>query len=302
MYENDKKEGFIKDYLRSRVVAQTSLYSLFRKVEPYERKLDKDCSQFTEKEVLEMYKEFGARSYYVLLNYNVILKAYCAWMRHYHGLNNDIAYEDITTDMIRPLVPEDAKKVLSREEITEIEDQLLNYTDMAIIELLFEGISGKNMEDIYTVSAECIYGDMLVVNGKEYLITDRLQQLLPKAFDETEIMSYGSTMRLFPVIGHGRIYKERCNAKGIDTNDAKFRYFYRRVQIFRDYLGISGLTMKNIATSGLWYYLSTGMEETKLDLRSFLRTEMGKKIAIKYGFSEDYYLDNIYAKCEQFLK
>ena len=115
-------------------------------------------------------------------------------------------------------------------------------------------------------------------------------------------MSYGSTMRLFPVIGEGRIYKERCNAKGIDTDDAKFRYFYRRVQIFRDYLGISGLTMKNIAASGLWYYLSLGMEEAKLDLRSFLRTEMGKKIAISYGFSEDYYLENICAKYEQFLK
>ena len=50
MYENDKKEGFIKDYLRSRVVAQTSLYSLFRKIEPYEEKLGKDCSQFTEEE------------------------------------------------------------------------------------------------------------------------------------------------------------------------------------------------------------------------------------------------------------
>ena len=47
------KEGFVKDYMRSRVVAQTSLYSLFRKVEPYEEKFDKDCSRFTEEEILE---------------------------------------------------------------------------------------------------------------------------------------------------------------------------------------------------------------------------------------------------------
>ena len=42
MYQSEMKEGFIKDYMRSRVVARTSLYSLFRKTEPYERKYDKD--------------------------------------------------------------------------------------------------------------------------------------------------------------------------------------------------------------------------------------------------------------------
>ena len=58
MYNESLKEGFIKDYMRTRVVAQTSLYSLFRKVEPYEEELNKDCSEFTEKEILQMYEEF----------------------------------------------------------------------------------------------------------------------------------------------------------------------------------------------------------------------------------------------------
>lgn len=301
MYQKEMKEGFIKDYMRSRVVAKTSLYSLFRKVEPFEEKLEKDCSQFTEEDILEMYKEFGARSHHVLLNYNVILKAYCAWKKYYHGLENNIAYENITTEMTRELIPEDAKRVLTREEVAEIEDQLYNDVDKAIVELLFIGVSGKNMEDIYSVSEECVKGDLLVVNGKEYPLTNRLQKILPKAFAETEITSYGDTMKVVPVNGKGRIYKERANARGIDSEDAKFRYFYRRIQLFRNYLGIPGLTMKNIAASGLLYYLKCGMSETNLDLRSFLRTEDGKKIAIRYGFSQDYYVENVYAKYAQYL-
>jgi hypothetical protein len=301
MYNENLKEGFIKDYLRSRVVAQTSLYSLFRKVEPYEHKYNKDCSEFTEEEILKMYEEFKARSYHVLLNYNVILKAYCAWKRHYHGLENDIAYESITIEMVRALISDDAKRVLTREEITEIEDQLYNWSDKAIVELLFVGVAGKNMEDMYSISEECIKGDLLIVNGKEFPLTDRLRELLPKAFAEIEITSYGDTMKIIPVNGKGRIYKERANAKGIDTDDAKFRYFYRRIQLFRDYLGIPGLTMKNITASGLWYCLSRGMEATNLDLRSFLRTEAGEQIAVRYGFSKDYYVENVYAKCEQYL-
>lgn len=301
MKNENLKEGFIKDYLRSRVVAQTSLYSLFKKVSPYEHKFKKDCSEFTEEEILQMYKEFMARSHYVLLNYNVILKAYCAWKKYYHGLENDIAYENITTDMARSLIPDDAKRVLTREEVTEIEDQLLNEADKAIVELLFIGVSGKNMEDIYAVSDECIKGDLLVVNGKEFPLTDRLKELLPKAFAEIETISYGDTMKIVPVNGKGRIYKERANTKGIDTDDAKFRYFYRKIQLFRNHLGIPGLTMKNIAASGLWYYLNRGMNETGLDLRSFLRTEAGKTIATRYGFSKDYYIENVYAKYEQYL-
>lgn len=298
MYNENVKEGFIKDYLKSRVVAKTSLYSLFKKVAPHEEKLDKDCSKFTEEEIIEMYKVFCARSYYVLLNYNVMLKAYCTWMKHYHGLVNDIAYENITTDIVKSLISEDAKKILTREEITEIEDQLYNWSDKAIVELLFLGVAGKNMEDIYSVSSECIIGDCLVVNGKKFPLTDRLQELLPKAFAETEIMSYGDTMRVVKVTGQGRIYKERSNARGVTSDDAKFRFFYRKIQIFRDYLGMPGLTMKNIAAAGLWHYLTCGMEETGLDLRGFLKTKAGEELAVRYGFSKDYYLETICAKYE----
>ena len=72
MYQNEMKEGFIQDYMRSRVVAKTSLYSLFKKVAPYEEQLKKDCSRFTKEEIVNMFAEFKAKSIYVLLNYNTI--------------------------------------------------------------------------------------------------------------------------------------------------------------------------------------------------------------------------------------
>ena len=42
MYNEDMKEGFIKDYLRSRIIQKTTLYGLFRKIESYEKELSKD--------------------------------------------------------------------------------------------------------------------------------------------------------------------------------------------------------------------------------------------------------------------
>ena len=146
MYQSEIKESFIKDYMKSRVVAKTSLYSLFRKTEKYEERFKKDCCQFTPNEVFEMYKEFEAKSVFVLLNYNVILKAYCAWQKYYNGLDTEIVYDGITRQMLNPLIPK--REILSRDDVTDIEDQLYNWTDKAIIEALFEGLSGNSMRDL----------------------------------------------------------------------------------------------------------------------------------------------------------
>lgn len=304
MYQNEMKEGFIKDYMRSRVVAQTSLYSLFRKVEPYEERFDKDCSRFTEEEILEMYKEFGARAYHVLLNYNVILKAYCAWYKHYHGLENDIAYENITTEMVRPLVPADAKRVLSREEVIEVEEQLYNWTDKAIIEALFEGLSGNSMRDLVGVELHMIDREAKILHlpdGRVFDLTDRLCDLLVRACEENEYVCYGQSIRVKKLIGNNKIYKERDNAHAIDSDDKFFRWVYRKVMNYRKFVGIDSLTMKNLQTAGMVYYLKQGMEMTGLGLKAFLLTEAGSKLMDKYNYFSEYRIDNIIARYKEFV-
>lgn len=294
MFDKEQKETFIKEYLKSKVVAQTSLYAVFKKTEPFEEKLRKDASQFTREEILNMFAQFKAKSVNSLLNYAIILK-------HYSRLIcGDNEYESIVKADVVDLIDKGGNILLSREELDDIEVQLLNWSDKAIVELLWEGVSGKNMLDIYSVSEECIQGNILCVNGKEFQITDRLKELLPKAFAEIELMSYGNTMRIIEVDGKGRLYKERGNTRGVDSDDQKFRYFYRRIQIFRDYLDIPGLTMKNIQSSGLWHYLQLGMKETKLGIREFLKTAQGEQLAKQYGFS-DYYVDSIAQKYEQYI-
>ena len=299
MFNKEQKETFIKEYLRSKVIAETSLYAIFKKTEDFEEKLNKDVSKFTRDEILDMLAKFKAKSINSLLNYTIVLKHYSRFVFGAVGTN---AYESIGKADVADMVDKNANILLTREELDDVEVQLLNWVDKAIIELLWNGVAGKNMEDIYSVSEDCVQGNILRVNEKEFPMTDRLKELLPKAFAETELMSYGNTMRVIEVNGKGKIYKERPNARGIDTPDIRFRWVYRKIQIFRDYLDMPGLTMKNIAASGLWHYLQLCIEKTKLDLRTFLRTKEGKELAMRYGFSESYYIDNICQKYEQHLR
>lgn len=304
MYNSDMKEGFIKDYMRSRVIARTSLYSLFRKTETFEEENKKDCCQFNQDEVLSMYIAFRSKSIYSLLNYNSILKAYCAWRRYYHKEKVTESYDNITIDLLKPCIPEDNNKFLSREEIIEIEDQLYNWTDKAILECLWEGISGPSMNDLVRINRDMVDSEEKLLcfsDGRIVQLTDRLYEFLMKAFDETEYMCYGATLRVKKLIGAGRLYKERDNAYAADSDDRNFRWVYRKVQNFRDHVGIPGLTMKNIHISGMYHYLCQGMQETGLDLRSFLRSEDGKNLADKYGFHSESYLDNLSHRFKDFV-
>lgn len=297
MYNQEQKEKFAKEYLRSKVIARTSLYAILKKTEPFEEKYNKDVSDFTKDEILDMFAKFKAKSINSLLNYCVVLKHYSRWIT---GNIENNAFETIEKADLAKLVSKDAILLLTREELDDIESQLLNWSDKAIVELLWEGVAGKSMVDLLAVSVECVRGDILYVNGKEYAMTDRLKEILPKAFTEEEIMSYGETAKIIEVNGKGRIYKERFNMRGVSTEDSRFRYVYRRIQMFRDYLDISGLTMKNIAASGLWHYLQLGMEEKKLGLREFLKTKQGEILAKRYGFG-GYWVDNVAQKYEQYI-
>ena len=304
MYQSEIKEGFIKDYMRSRVVAQTSLYSLFRKTQKYEDSLGKDCCQFTQNEVLKMYKEFQAKSVFVLLNYNVILKAYCAWQKYYNKLETEIAYDNITKDMLKPLIPASAMKVLSREDVIDIEDQLYNWTDKAIVEALFEGLSGNSMRDLVSVEEDMIdhkNKQLVFTDGRVFDLTDRLYNLLMETFNETEYLCYGSTIRVKKLNGVGRLYKERDNAHAAESDDKYFRWVYRKIQNARRHVGVNNLTMKNLAIAGLIYYLRKGMDQTGLELKPFLLTEMGEKLMDKYGYDSAFRVDNIINRYGQII-
>ena len=305
MYLKMDKECFIEDYMAMRTVAKTSLRSLFKKTAPYEKENGKDCSQFIRAEILAMYKGFEAKSADVLLNYNTILKAYSKWQNSNRFPDGCNFYAEISQDTLIPLVPEDAAKLLTREDILEIENQLLNWTDKAIVECLWEGLSGDSMLDLVSLSAECVdveQKNVIFPDGRSFPLTDRLLELLLHAFEETEYQCYGESMRTKTLNRRGYLYKERENAHALDSDDKYLRWVYRKIQIFRDYVGIKKFTMKNISASGMCHYLRIETATTGLDLRNYLKSDAGAAIMDKYGYHTGNRVDNILHKYRRYFQ
>lgn len=302
MYYNEEvKSEFIRDYLRSKVVAATSLSGLFNKTEMFETQLGKDCSQFTKDEILNMYRQFNAKSAKVLENYTVYLKHYTAF-RLYHGqINTENEYLNLTKDIIKSCLDSDIQKqmFLSREQLDDIENELLNYTDKAIVEALWHGISGKSMCDLVSLNRSMLSDDkrsLIFSDGRIVLISQKLSEYLDKAFDETEYLCYGNTLRVERMVGYDTLYKERANAYQAPTPDVYFRWVYRRVQNYRKHLDIPLLTMKTIQASGLWYFIQQGISQQQCSIREFLASSEGKALAVQYGYKPEHYVDVIIDK------
>ena len=304
-YNEEAKAEFIKDYMRSRVVAATSLSGIFNKTACFERELGKDCSCFTREEIIDMYKRFGAKSVNVLGNYNVYLKSYTAYRLYYKQIDGENVYESINKDDLKQCIDPDIQKqiYLTREELDDIENELLNYTDKAIVEALWNGISGKSMRDITSLNESMLIekeNKIKFSDGRIIKISKKLSEYLQKAFKETEYLCYGKTLKVEHLVGAGNLYKERANSHAADSDDVRFRWIYRRIQNYRKYLDIPMLTMKAIQASGLLYELQNGMKENDCSLREFLATEKGKELAIQYGYKPDHYVDVIADKFSQY--
>lgn len=306
-YNEEAKAEFIKDYMRSRIVAATSLSGTFNKTALFENELGKDCSQFTRQEILDMYKQFGARSVNVLGNYNVYLKSYTALMSYKRKINNENAYESINKeDLKQCLDPKILRQIyITREQLDDIENELLNYTDKAIVEALWHGISGKSMRDLTSLNTNMFSEDKKDIyfpDGRVIKMTEKLSEYLQKAFDETDYLCYGATLRVERLVGNGSLYKERANAHAGDSDDVKFRWVYRKIQNYRKYLDMPMLTMKVIQASGLLHALQKGMRQNDCSMRAFLSTEEGKSLAMQYGYKPEHYIDVITDKYSQYQR
>lgn len=301
-YNEEAKAEFITDYMRSRIVAFSSLSAIFNKTAELEFKYKKDCSKFEQKEILEMYKGFGAKSVSVLENYNVYLKSYTAYSIYKGYVDNVNAYELINKDMIKECVdPEIQNKIyVTRKQLDDIENELFNFTDKAIIEALWHGISGKSMRDLVSLNRNMFSEDkssLIFQDGRVIPISKKFSEYLDKAFDETEYLCYGSTIKVDQLKGKDYLYKERNNAYTQPSDDKYFRWVYRKIQNYRNQLGMPELTMKNIQASGLLDKLLKGMKKNNYSMREFLSTVKGKEIAMQYGYKESYYIDVI---CDKF--
>lgn len=312
MYTSEKEvEDFLTEYKRSKVIIETTTRAALNRAIEFEERFEKPFYQFSTEEALKMYESAHAISVVSLQNTNLLLKNASRWFKYKNGEAIDSAYERITKELLSEVIDFEKQRslILTRKDIDDLQANLLNEIDKAILEMLFLGFGGKWLKELTFFEVSQVDTREYVVyfkTGKTIPITKEVYELLKQACEEEELISFGSTARVSKVVGRW-IYKVRFNALSDNSDwnseedaERRYRFIQRRLALISGDLGVK-LTSGGIQTSGLLWHLQQGIKETGLVFREFVRTEQARDLARRYDIMSDFYGQILLEKFEQYF-
>lgn len=312
MYATEREvEAFLNEYSRSRVIIEATVRASLNRALEFESKFQKPFYEFTVDEVLEMYKSMHAISDRSLQNTNLTLKHAARWMLDKKKLNNKSPYEDVTKELMQSCVDTNKKKnmVLTKDDLEEIQGQLLNWTDKGILQMLFLGAGSNWLKELTFFDMSQVSrkeGLIYFRTGKTIPITEEDYELIKNACAEEELISFGETSRISKVKSYG-FYKQRFNAlsDNRDPNDEqdmerRFRFIQRRLLLISKDIGMQ-LTSGGIQTGGLLHHLKQGVEESGLTFREYVKTQEAGDLARRYDILTSLYSQILIDKFEEYF-
>lgn len=305
-------EGFLTEYKRSRVIIETTVRAIINRVVSWESKFNKVFYEFTKEEALEVFTSFHAISIVSLQNSNLILKHFSRWVTDGNKSYVKSAFEDIGKYDLEKCIDMAKKEslMLTREELSEIQGELLNWTDKAILELLFIGVGGAHwLKELTFFTMDQVSRQAGVIyfkSGKRIPIDDTTYELIKKACEETELISFGQTARISTVRSLG-IFKARCNVLSDSDNpnneqdlERRFRFIQRRLKLIGDNAGVR-LTSGSIQSSGLLHMIKVGIEETDMPFREYVKTAECREFAKRFDITSELYSQILIDKFEKYF-
>ena len=312
MYTTETQvEGFVSEYMRSKVVTETSIRAMIKRVVEWENIFNKNMYEFNKDEALKMFSSVHAISVISLQNINLVMKHFARWLIDNKNLSITSTFEDIGKYDLEQCIDQNKKQnlIITRDELDEIMDQLLNATDKAILLLLFKGAGGERLQEIMFATIDQLSKTdmkMYFKNGKTIELEQDEYDIIHEGFIEDELASFGTSMRVSKVVPLG-LYKMRCNALSYNDNinnegdrERRYRYAQRRLMLISDAIGMN-ITSNSVQESGLLHRLQLGVEESGLEFREYIKTPMAKKWARQYGLMSDLYQQILVEKFNKYF-
>jgi hypothetical protein len=303
--------NFLTEYKRSRVIIEATVKAILNRALEFERKFQKPFYEFTIEEIAEMYKSMHTISDRSLQNANLVLKHASRWMVDTKRLGIKSQYEDMTKEQMQEYVDIKRKEslILTRDDLEEIQSQLLNDSDKCILLLLFEGVGGQKLKELMFMTWDQVSRKDLKIyfrSGKVIDITPQEYELLRRGFQEEELISFGTTNRISKVKSLG-LYKSRFNSLS-DNDDItnpedierRYRYAQRRMILMSKDLGIT-MTSGSIQESGFLHYIKEGVRQSGLDFLQYIKTDECKTLARRYDLYTDLYVQIVKEKFLQYF-
>ena len=276
MYNQELKERYRTEKESYTTVSAYYFSSLFKKTEPFEEQLNKDISNFTTREIINMYKTLAIMSLDTIVTMNSNLSMYTQWCIQ-ENLVNDYQnhFLEIDRDMMAMFVNKLAmdKKVVSRQQVLDWCQQLPNPSDSFCLLGLFEGIRGGGYLELALAKMEDFNDNVFTAyNGREIKVSSTLIEYAEQSNETLDYQSITNTMtREVTLIENGRIIKDYPNVQCSESLVVLRRRTQSRLARIFDYMGIIDYMNGNdIRMSGVVDMVNTRSRELEISGKDYI--------------------------------
>lgn len=290
MYNQELKERYRKEKESYTTVSAYYFSSLFKRIEPFEEQLNKDASNFTTYEIINMYKTLAIMSLDTIITMNSNLSMYTQWCIQ-ENLVNDYQnhYLEMTRDMLASFVNKLAmdKKVVSRKQILDWCQQLPNPSDSFCLLGLFEGIRGGGYLELAFAKMEDFHDNTFTAyNGREIKVSTTLIEYAKLSDETLEYQSISQNMtKEVSLIDNGRVIKDYPNVRRSESLPVLRRRTQSRLARIFDYVGIlEYMNGNDIRMSGVIEMINSRCEELQISGRDYIYGIGIEEIKNQYDF------------------
>ena len=268
---------------------------IFEKSYRFEVEKDKDLYAFTVPEIMEFYKFLDIGTLTPLVIYNLNLVKYGQW-----ALNENLIFDGINhfDEFDNTMLAACLNKMKTKLSIVGYDDfvdlisrKILNDQDKFVFFCLFEGIKGKNYEEIWKMRMSDIDEKDMVVHlctNRDVYIPQEFINIAKKADAQDEYIGITGasditvSRKLIPSV---TIIKEKHNSQG-NIGRSIYRTMTRNIEAINSLNQV--ITSRSVRDSGLIYYLNKRAAKLGITVEEMLYApENCQDIIDKYQFNLD---------------
>lgn len=266
LYNSELKKEFIEQY--TSIDSKLTIYWQFLKIAKKESEKKKDLFEMDYNEVFELLEEAECSSINSAINHINTYKRYIDYFYDKGYTNRNVLAEiDIPlSDLAKEVVADYKNKRYTREQlITEMIDELPNYTDGALLLALFEGIKGKGFSELLTLRMnddtfkeleDGTYKVHLYEEGthkeRDVIISKELYNLLKLADSQPSYRTNNKDEDVETPFNESEfIFKKAKKGKQGNTQVLDRHFITRKFVFFKKEFGNDNLTADDIVQSGM---------------------------------------------------
>lgn len=258
MYNEERKQEFLRYIKEDLKLTTQSFKSVFKKTEQYEELYSKDLCDFVYAEISKLLSVFSVSSVNALRKNISILRKYTDWccscnlsidnINHYDEINCDIEGLKIYINKERSICPD-------REQVLKDISKLRNSSDRFLVLALFEGVRTEQVGELLRVKIDKLQGNILTFeNGQKRILSNTLVKLAKESSEAIEYISL--TGNATPLNMEGNIVNSRKNTSN-NSMQSLNRRMGDKLEALRRETGATYLTSPRLNTAGIVNELKT---------------------------------------------